>query len=581
MRHAKIVCTLGPASADAETVAAMADAGMAVARLNASHGTVEDRAALIETVREVSAGRDRPISTMLDLRGPEIRTVDVDDTISVEPGDELQFVTDKVLDTEHIGVTIDLASLEVGDRVLVDDGRVETSVIESSREGPHVTVHSGGSISGAMGVNVPGVRLDVDAVTVADQAELDLAAETGVDFVAASFVADGNDVLAVSEALEDRGVEIPIIAKIERDTATDNIGEIIDAAYGIMVARGDLGVECPLEEVPIIQKQLIRRCQARGVPVITATEMLDSMVHETRPTRAEASDVANAVLDGSDAVMLSAETAIGDRPIAVVETMAQLIRTVERSEEYADLRDQRVPQADGTDTEALARSARFLARDLGASAVVIASESGYTARKAAKFRPAVPIIAVSSDGPIRRRLALSRGIVPLAWDGPGDDVIQTAADAALASAEVESGDTLVVLSGVMTDVDRETANTLQVHIAAERIGVGAGVVSGQAAGPLIRRDDGHLDSIPAGGLLYLPESFSGELTGELDRLGGIIHERPGMTGYAAMIARELNIPMASGLVLPRAIEEGDIVTLHGDRGVVYRGNVVRSRPDSA
>lgn len=577
MRNAKIVCTLGPASADEETIAAMADAGMAVARLNASHGTTDERAALLEVLDRVQAARDEPLATMLDLGGPEVRTVDVDGELTIAAGDRVRLVQDDVLTAQEIGVTVPLGELREGTTVLFDDGRLEATVTDATPDGPLVTFESGGSLGGSAGVNLPGVILDIDVVTPADEDELDLAVESGVDFVAASFVTDGEDVLAVSEAIEARGGDIPIVAKIERDAAVANIDSIIDAAHGLMVARGDLGVECPLEDVPIIQKRLIRRGHEAGVPVITATEMLDSMIEQSRPTRAEASDVANAVLDGTDAVMLSGETAIGERPVAVVETMATLVRTIEASEEYADLREQRVPPVDAGNTDAIARSARFLARDIGADAVVVASESGYTALKAAKYRPGVPIIAVAGSERVERRLALSWGIHPLFHPTESDDVIEAAVQAALESPTVGSGDTLVVLSGVMTDIDRETANTLQVHIAAERIGVGAGVVAGQVAGPIVTTDDGHIDEIPSGAILYLDESFAEELWGELDQLAGIIHERPGMTGYAAVVARELGIPMASGLVLPSSIEPGDTVTLYGDRGVVYRGDVLSRR----
>jgi len=231
-----------------------------------------------------------------------------------------------------------------------------------------------------------------------------------VDFVAASFVRDADDVYEVGEVLEEAGADIPIIAKIERAGAVENLDEIIDAAYGVMVARGDLGVECPMEDVPMIQKRVIRKCREAGRPVITATEMLDSMVHARRPTRAEASDVANAVLDGTDAIMLSAETAVGDHPIAVVDAMDSIVREVEGSDEHAELLEQRVPASGDARTDALARSARFLARDIGADAVVAATESGYTALKTAKYRPGVPVVASTPSQSVRRQLALTWGV---------------------------------------------------------------------------------------------------------------------------------------------------------------------------
>lgn len=584
MRKAKIVATLGPASNSREVIQEMVEAGMGVARFNTSHGTVSERAELIDTVQSIGAALDVPLATMLDLRGPEIRVADVDRSVSFAPGDEVRFVSEPVLTADRIGVTVDLNTLTSGTTVLLDDGRLSATVNEIYDDAVLATIETGGELRGGKGVNIPGVSFDHDFVTDADQTDLDLAAEKSVDFVAASFVENGEDVLSVNEALEDRGAKIPIIAKIERDLALANIDEIIEAAYGIMVARGDLGVECHLEEVPIIQKRLISKCRQRGTPVITATEMLDSMITENRPTRAEASDVANAVLDGTDAVMLSGETAVGERPIAVIESMSKLIETVEESEEYQELLEQRIPTAEKSHTDALARSARFLARDINASAIVVASESGFTALKTTKFRPGVPIIAVTPDDHVRRRLMLSWGIRPqfgVLADEPGG-VIHAAVDAALDGALIEAGDTIVAISGVMSGVDRETANTLQIHIASERLAVGIGVVAGDVAGPVVRSTDGVLTGIPDGAVLYLSESFEGELEGDLDRLGGIIHERHGMTGYPAMIARELGIPMASGISLPSEIEPGEVVTLYGDRGVVYRGDVLdQARPPTA
>jgi pyruvate kinase len=474
-----------------------------------------------------------------------------------------------------------------GDRVLVDDGRIETTVREVVGEGSETEVRAhvedGGPLSGRKGVNVPGVDLGLDLITSADEVELDLAAEKSVDFVAASFVGDGNDVYAISEALENRGVDIPVVAKIERADAVENLESIVEAAYGVMVARGDLGVECPLEKVPIIQKRIIRRCHEAGVPVITATEMLDSMVSERRPTRAEATDVANAVLDGTDAVMLSAETAVGDHPVTVVETMDRIVRDIEASDEYAELREQRVPNAGDSQTDAVARSARYLARDVGATAVVAASESGYTALKAAKYRPSVPVLASTPTDRVRRRLALSGGVVPryVPLSGPDEGtetVIHNAVQAALDAGVAESGDTVVALAGMMTDLDGvDTTNTLKIHVAAEVLTSGRAVVDGYATGPVFRTTGGDLTDLPDGAVLALPADFDNEFTGDPSVLAGIVDARAGMTSYAAMVARELGVPMIGNVTLPRRVSDGDIVTLDAQRGVVYEEAVTRGR----
>ncbi len=576
MRKAKIVCTIGPASDDRATIRSLAQAGMSVARINASHGTPEERATQLDRVRSVDAALDRPVATLLDLQGPEVRTAAVDEPVQLEAGSEIRFVAGETATEEVIGLSIPLDGVEVGDRVLLDDGRIETTVTGLADDAVIANVETGGQLESRRGVNIPGVTLDVDAVTEQDRQDLALAAEHDVDFVAASFVRSAADVFAVNETLEAHGASIPIVAKIERAEGVANLDGIIDAAYAVMVARGDLGVECPLEEVPLIQKRIVRRCQHEGVPVIIATEMLDSMIHGRRPSRAEASDVANAVLDGTDAVMLSGETAIGDHPVETVETMDRIVREVEASEEHAELAEQRVPPADDSGTDAIARSARYLARDVGARAIVVASESGYTALKVAKFRPGVPIAATTPSDSVRRQLALSWGVSSQSADlaaGGAAAVIENAVGSAVEASIVESGDTVVVLSGMMTQLERSTTNTLKVHVATETVAHGRGIVGGRAVGPLARSRDGDLREVPDGAVLYLDESFDAEFTGDTARLAGIVHARSGMTGYPALVARELSIPMASGAQVSPDIADGTTVTLDGERGVLYAGDI--------
>ncbi|QLG29386.1 pyruvate kinase [Halorarum halophilum] len=580
MRRAKIVCTLGPASDDRATVRALADAGMSVARLNASHGTTEDRGELIDTIRTVDDATDRPLAAMLDLQGPEVRTAEIDEPIRLETGSQVRFVEGDTATPEEVGLSYSIASAEAGDVVLLDDGRIHTTVDRVTDDGAVIArVDSGGQLSSRKGVNVPGVELGLDTITERDEAELDLAAEAEVDFVAASFVRDAEDVYAVSDALDERGAgDIPIVSKIERAGAVENLAGIVEASYGVMVARGDLGVECPLEDVPMIQKRIIRTCVNSGTPVITATEMLDSMVHSRRPTRAEASDVANAVLDGTDAVMLSGETAVGDHPVRVVETMHRIVRQVENSEEYAETREARVPNAEGDSrTEALARSARYLARDTDAAGVVAASESGYTARKTAKFRPGVPVVATTPNDHVRRQLALSWGVRPMYSDYSAgvESIMDSAVSAALEAGVARSGDTLVVLSGMMTELEgTNTTNTLKLHVAAETVATGRTVVGGRVAGPIRRVRDGDLSEFPDGGLAILSADFEGEFVGDTGKLGGIVDARPGMTGYPALVARERGIPMVSGAPIPPEIADDSTVTLDAERGVVYEGNIM-------
>jgi pyruvate kinase len=350
-----------------------------------------------------------------------------------------------------------------------------------------------------------------------------------------------------------------------------------------MVARGDLGVECPLEDVPLIQKRIIRRCHDEGTPVITATEMLDSMIEARRPTRAEASDVANAVLDGTDAVMLSGETAIGDHPVRVVETMDSIVRDIEASGEYEETREQRVPEAGSTRTDALARSARYLARDIGASAIVAASESGYTALKAAKYQPNIPVVAATPNDRVGRKLTLLGGVIPtkapFTNDG-ADAIIHNAVQAALKTEAAAGGDTVVVLSGMMTDLEGvDTANMLKVHVAAEIVASGRSVVEGLVSGPVYRTRDGNLDDVPEGAIVTVPEDFNAEFTGSISKLGGIVDEHQGVTGYAALVARELGLPMISNAAVPSDVTDGQTITLDAERGVIYEDAIDERRPE--
>ncbi|EMA41217.1 pyruvate kinase [Halococcus hamelinensis] len=579
MNNTKIVCTLGPSSGSRETIEALVEAGMSVARFNASHGSTDERADLIDRVKSVDEATEDSVATMLDLSGPEVRTAPLDADLDLPAGTVVEFVEGAETSAERVGLSESITAVEPGDTVLLDDGRIETTVEGVDGEVVRAHVDSGGSMRGRMGVNVPGVDLGFDVLTEADERELDLAAEAEVDFVAMSFVREAADVYTVNEALEARDADIPVVAKIERADAVDNLQGIVEAAYGVMVARGDLGVECALEEVPLIQKRIIRECLDEGTPVITATEMLDTMTHSRRPTRAEASDVANAVLDGTDAVMLSGETAVGDHPVRVVEAMSGIVREVERSPEYDDHVEQAVPKPDDSRTGVLARSARYLARDTDATAVVAATESGYTALKTAKYRPEVPIVAVTPDDRVRRRLCLSAGVLPryapLTGEGEGtDNVIRNAVRTTLAAGVAESGDTVVVLAGLMTDLEgANTTNMLKLHVAAEVLASGRSVVTGRVAGPLHHAPDGDLTTVPEGAVLFVSQTFDGEFAGDPRKLGGVVSAHQGVTGYAAIVARETGLPMISNVSLPDSLADGDEVTLDAGRGVVYEGRV--------
>ena len=582
MRNAKIVCTLGPATDSLRAIEDLATAGMSVARVNASHGDADALSELLSRVREVDERTPTPLATMLDLQGPEIRTAETAEPVDIPDGESVRFEAGATTDGETVGISRSIAAVTAGDRVLLDDGLIECTVTNVDGEVVHARVDSGGRLRSRKGVNIPGVDLDLDAVTEKDRADLEGVPGELVDFVATSFVRDAEDIYEINEALEELDCEAPIIAKIERADAVENMEEIIEASYGIMVARGDLGVECPMEDVPLIQKRLIRRSHDQGVPVITATEMLDSMVDSPRPTRAEASDVANAVLDGTDAVMLSAETAVGKHPTRVVATMDRIVSEVEASDEYAELREQRVPPATEGRIDALARSGRYLARDLGASAVVTATESGYTGLQAVKYRPEVPIVAVTLSPSVSRQLTVSWGVQPYVAEVSEPTVrelVDEAINKVMADEIATSGDRVVVLTGMMREIKgAELENTVKIHLAAETVVTGRTVVSGTAVGPAFSTSDGDLESLDDGGIVILPADFDAEFSGELDRIGGIVTGEEGLTGYPALIAREMDVPMISGATVEdESVADGETITLDARRGVVYAGDVTRDR----
>ena len=577
MRNAKIVCTLGPASETKEDIKELAEAGMSVARLNASHGSPEHRRTMIDRIREVDAELEKSLAVMHDIPGPEVRTAPIREPIELESDTTIRFYKGDDATPEDVGLSVDISVVEPGDSVLLDDGRIETTVEKVEDGDVYAHVENGGELGARKGVNVPGVELGLPFPTEQDRTELEVAAEKEVDLVAASFVRDGDDVRKIEDFLAEEGTEVPVVSKVERKGAVENLDSIIEASYGVMVARGDLGVELPLEEVPLYQKRIIRKCNEAGVPVITATEMLDSMEASRRPTRAESSDVANAIFDGTDAVMLSGETAIGEHPPRVVSMMADIVNEVEQSVEFAELRDQRIPASDQTRTDALAHAARTLADDIGATAIVVASESGYTALRTAKFRPEVPIIASTPHERVRRQLALARGIfpttAPFTTEG-ADAIIQNAVQSALNTGIAENGDTVVVISGMMTELEGiNTSNMLKVHIAAETIASGESIVEGLVTGPLVRTTDGDLESVPEGAIVAVPEDFDGEFLGDPETLGGIIDAHTDRRGHAITVGRRLDIPTASHMTVHDDIEDGATVTLDAERGVLYKGQL--------
>ena len=456
MLKTKIVCTIGPASRSEKVMTEMLKAGMNVARLNFSHGDHASHKEVIETFRRVRDRLGKPAAIMLDTKGPEVRICTFKDgKIMLNTGDTFTLTTADVEgDATRVSVTYtDLPSqLKVGDRVLIDDGRLELTVKELTDTDVVCVVVTGGPLTNRKGVNIPGVHLDIPYLSERDMADLRFGVENDVDYVAASFVRSADDVIAMRNYLDYYGGHnIRIIAKIENTEGIDNFEEILKQANGIMVARGDMGVEVNYERLPGLQKRFIRRCYQSGKIVITATQMLESMIHNTTPTRAEITDVANAVFDGTSAVMLSGETAMGDHPALVVKVMSRIAAQAEKDAfEIGAYRAFAARDLDyGDATNAICDAACTTARDLHAAAILTVTRSGYTAQHLSKFRPAEPIVAATPDEKAYNQLALCWGVYPIpAIYQPDTNVLVThAVDCAKRFGYVKAGDRVVVTAG--------------------------------------------------------------------------------------------------------------------------------------
>lgn len=454
MKKTKIVCTLGPASDTKEVISKMYDAGMNVCRLNFSHGTHEEHAAKIAMIKEIREERKIPLPIMLDTKGPEFRTgVYKDGKITLKEGDEFIFTSDDVLgDEKKVSVSYkEIAEvMKPGDKILLNNGLMSFEVTKIDGNDVYTKVLAGGETSNHKSMFFPDKELKLNFLSEQDKSDLLFGIEQGVDFVALSFVSTAKDVKDVRNFLDaNGGKDIDIIAKIENRTGVNNLKEIIAVSDGIMVARGDLGVEIPFEELPDIQKGIISECRREGKRVITATEMLESMIHQPRPTRAEISDVANAVYDGTSAVMLSGETAAGEYPVEAVGTMAKIAEQAEKNTEYI--------QAIGenewkirTMSEALSHSASMLAKDLSAKAIVVCTRSGSTARMVSRFRPMIDIVGMTIDERAYRKLALSWGVLPVMADDEytsADTLFYFAKKAALVTGVAQKGDAIVITGG--------------------------------------------------------------------------------------------------------------------------------------
>jgi pyruvate kinase len=464
----KVVATLGPACDRAEILEAMILAGMNVARVNLSHGSHAEHAARIERVRAAAERLGVSVAVMLDTQGAEVRTAPLAGSpIDLVPGDDFRLHVDGRPATaagasvSHVRLP---AEVEIGALVLVDDGRIELRIVAVEGDSVRCEVLRGGELGGRKSLHVRGARLSLDSLGEADRADLRFAVEQQVDYVAASFVRSAEDVKRIREVLRSHGSDIPVIAKIEDREGVEQLESVVDAADGALVARGDLGAALPVEEVPLIQKRIIRATVSRGKPVITATQMLDSMERSHRPTRAEATDVANAIFDGTSAVMLSGETARGRFPVEAVRTMAEIARRAELSlDEYGDLQRQVVAPPAGV-TEAVAKAAVDLAHQLGAVAILTVTETGFTSRSISRCRPRCPILAITPDPDVVRRLCLNWGVTSWLYPGadrdPDEARVAFGVARALALGRARPGDRVVTTAGI----SRAVGTTSQIRV---------------------------------------------------------------------------------------------------------------------
>lgn len=619
MLRVKIVCTIGPSSTDPEILAQLIDAGMNVARINMSHGDHEFHARNIHTIREIAQERNRPVAILVDLQGPKLRVGEMQPGgVPLAAGEELILTTDEIIgepgrvpiQNQEVPASIVRDRLETAERgvdssherILLDDGLLELEVIDATETTVRTRVIVGGILEDRKGMNLPQTKLTVPSMTEKDGVDVDFALEHQADWIALSFVRTGADVQALRKVVQSRaplGRVTPIISKIEKPEAVENIEEIIEASDGLMVARGDLGIETSPEAVPMIQKMIIARCIDTDKPVITATQMLDSMIRNPRPTRAEASDVANAVLDGSDAIMLSGETAAGSYPVQSVQTMANIALEAERvrsvTQPHYRPSQRAVDGFFGTSNddpdgeknpggetpsvaEAVSQATVATAQNVGAAAIIAPTARGATAKKLARYRPSVPIIAVTPSHLVYRQLALYWGVFPLMGQRMNtiDEMLEDAVRIALSAGFVQQGDVTVVTGGVVGGVPGET-NLMTVRRIARVLMHGQGVGNRRMSGRIVRLKPGQdpLDQALQNRMMTTQDILVAEELNQVSmelvyHAGGLITAESAPDSIAALAAVELGIPailQAKGDW--NELEDGQTVVIDARTGNVY------------
>ena len=580
MKKTKIVCTIGPASESVETLVELMNSGMNVARLNFSHGDFEEHGARIRNIREAAKITGKTIALLLDTKGPEIRTNNMKDgLVHLMTGDTIRIAMEEVEGTkEKFSITYPelINDVVVGSHILLDDGLIDLEVIELDKANNEIVtrVLNEGDLKNKKGVNVPNVSINLPGITEKDAADIRFGIEHDVDFIAASFVRRPSDVLEITKILEEENAtHIQIISKIENQEGIDNLDDILKVSDGLMVARGDLGVEIPTEDVPVVQKEMIKKCNALGKPVITATQMLDSMQHNPRPTRAEASDVANAIYDGTDAIMLSGETAAGDYPVEAVKTMHNIaVRTegvlVDRDAYTLKL----YKKADMT--ESIGQAVGHTAKNLGIQTIIAATDSGHTARMISKYRPKSHIVAVTFSDRTARSLSLNWGVFPHVSEKPADtDAMFTlATEVAKETGFSKDGDLILITAGAPIG-EKGSTNLMKIQLIGSELTNGQGIGNATVTGKAIVASSSEeaVKSMEEGSILVV-KTTDKEYMPAIEKAVALIVEEGGLTSHAAVVAIAQGIPVIVGAEdAVTAIENGVIITIDPRRGSVFKG----------
>ena len=581
MRKTKIVCTLGPATNDVEIMKQLIHNGMDAARINFSHGTYETHAETIAKLKQAREELNAPIPLILDTKGPEIRVKTFkEDKVRLEEDATFTLTTREVEgDVNIVSVTYADLPKDVhrGSRILIDDGLIELKVEDITETDVVCKVVNGGVVKSRKGVNLPGVEVNLPSLMEKDIEDLKFGVENGFDIVAASFIRSAEDVLKIRRVLEENGGgQMHIISKIENQQGVENIDKILEASDGIMVARGDLGVEIPPEEVPLVQKILIAKANRIGKPVITATQMLESMVHSPRPTRAEANDVANAIFDGSDAIMLSGETAAGAYPLEAVATMARIALKAESAVDYAAKLANTTEPARVNITNAISMAACATAAELKTAAITTVTKSGFTARMISRYRPACPLIASTSDETVWRQMNLIWGCKPMLYTGelPRGGVFDTALEIAVKSGLLKNGDTVVSALGMPLGFSGAT-NTLRVDIVGDVLCKGKGVGTKRATGTarVSTARDGVERTFHQGDILVTTatdSSFMPYIRKAAAIVVGPLDQNVNSHAEVAGMALDIPVIVCNAKVVD-FIPAHSLITVDAEKGFVYKG----------